>query len=272
MDSTDRPRGEATGPVPTTRFPATGPAGPLPAAIRRAPLGAALALGAAFAFLPLLGGCSGASGVRDGEVVRDDGLYRLSDDTRATFSLTSASLDSVQLVLDGAVAYEAVTSSLDRSGRVAGGSPQMAEQLRVLRRRAEIGPGTPGVLAGGDFSGADWSYLDVDFGGVEVRFEAGYGGQWLDGDERRRPVLYFAPAEEIEIGGLVYRLDRQTYTGAALAFRGVYRYEETTDRETWVVEGQTLGDPAGEVRVVSEASASAEPASVGPMRSGSRSQ
>lgn len=201
----------------------------------------------------MLWGCAGGGAARDPASAREafagEEVFSLSDRTRSAFALSPTRIDSIQFFTSGPIAYVGWKAQTDRSARVDSGAPMVSEQRTVRRHRVEIKTGTPGVVVGGDFTSSPWTYLDVDFGGFVVRFEAGRGGRVMGTPDEEgarpvksvSPVLYYAPASNIRVDGLIYRLDRRAYTGATLAFRGTYRYTEVQEKDLWAPAGLTLG-------------------------------
>jgi len=214
----------------------------------------------------LLGGCvagerigRGGVGVDDLGGARSDGtgmttvlpeaeMISLSDRTRADFSLDLSRLDSVQFYVDRPITYIGMQTDAESTSEVDRGAVIVSEEQTVRLHRIVIEAGTPGMAVGR--SGAPgledeaWETIDIDFGGFVVPFEGGRGGRAgkMSRSTARRsgvrpqtpddaPILYYAPVSAIRTDSVLYRLDRRSYTGATLAFRGVYRStrtEETT--------------------------------------------
>jgi len=204
----------------------------------------------------LVGACTATEVLEDGGIPDTDRVS-LSDRTRIDFGLDAGRLDSIQFFLDRPVTYAGMETQTGSNTYVEDGVAVVDEEQEVRVHRVHIEAGTPGVAVGYAFpSGADadgWEYIDVDFGGFLVRFEAGRGGSIAQtgdppeaGPSRDElPILYYAPAATIHTDSLVYRLDRRTYTGATLTFLGSYRYTRKQDTKEALLPGRVLSQKRG---------------------------
>ena len=199
----------------------------------------------------LTGGCVSTDGGHNGETAETE-LVRLSDRTRVDFGLHPSRLDSIQFFLDRPVTYIGRQTETDSSSHLEDGVVVAVENQAVRVHRLHIKAGTPGLFAGSTASPGEqaggWDHLDVDFGGIVIRFDAGRGGDLVGASAsdhgvrtmEERPVLYYAPASTVRTDSLLYRLDRRSYTGATLSFLGTYQLTRSEDRRLFSPPGRLL--------------------------------
>lgn len=181
--------------------------------------------------------------------------YPFSEATRIGFKLTPDGMREVQFYASGRLVYENVAVWQQEVRKSDEGTRAVTLRRTVDEDRIVIRPGTPGVVVGADT--AAWQHVDVDFGrDFVVRFHAGYGGRVGSARpagaaletsppasaqvSQPRPILYYAPASTLVVGGHRYRLDRREYDGGVLTFGGSFRVEEERTYSDATLEGRRV--------------------------------